>query len=125
MVVEQFFIINRSGGMVFKYEREAETEINSLLVLTSSLYSVSAMLSGMVPSPMARQAIYFRSRVITIFRTVTGTTFVFVADKPADSLFERVYSHYCEYVTRNPFHCPEMPIQCSRFLPHLLFEGKT
>ncbi|CAD25387.1 hypothetical protein [Encephalitozoon cuniculi GB-M1] len=123
MAVEQFFIINKSGGMVFKYEREGETEINSLLILTSSLYSVSVILTKTIDGPVPRLVVYFRNRVITIFRTTTGTSFVFVADRPVDALFERIYSHYCQYVTRNPFHSPEMPIQCSKFKPHLMFEG--
>lgn len=123
MVVEQFFIINRSGGMIFKYEREENTDINSFLILTSSLYSVSVILSKIMDKPASRQVIYFRNRTISIFRAITGLVFVFVADKPADALFERVYSHYCKYVTRDPFHSSEMPIQCSKFRPHLLFDN--
>ncbi|AFN83113.1 transport protein particle complex subunit [Encephalitozoon romaleae SJ-2008] len=123
MVVEQLFIINKSGGMVFKYEREENTDINSFLILTSSLYSVSVILSKVMDNPASRQVVYFRNRTISIFRTITGLVFVFVADKPADALFERVYSHYCKYVTRDPFYSPEMPIQCSKFRPHLLFEN--
>ncbi|KAG5860014.1 Sybindin-like protein [Encephalitozoon hellem] len=122
MVVEQFFIINKSGGMVFKYEREEKTDINSLLILTSSLYSVSVMLSKVMDKPAPKQVVYFKNRAISIFRTITGLVFVFVADEPADNLFERVYYHYCKYVTRDPFYSPEMPIQCSKFRPHILFE---
>ncbi|ADM11626.1 transport protein particle complex subunit [Encephalitozoon intestinalis ATCC 50506] len=123
MLVEQFFIINKSGGMVYKYEREGETSINSLLILTSSLYSVSVILSRIMGKSAAKQTIRLQNRVITVFRTITNMVFVFVADEPVDSLFEKVYSHYCKYVTRNPFHSPEMPIQCSKFKPHLLFES--
>lgn len=122
-MIEQFFIINKSGGMIFKHEREGKTEMNSLLILTSSLYSIGLMSSRMADRPVNNQVVYLRNRVITMFKTVTSTTFVFVADRPVDVLFERVYAHYCEYVTRNPFYSVEMPINCARFRPHLLFDG--
>lgn len=123
-MVEQFFIVNKSGGMIFKHEREDKdnADINSHLILTSSLYSINLISSKVTNKLMGNQVIYFRKRVITIFKAVTGTMFIFVAEKPVDVLFEKVYGHYCDYVTKNPFYCMEMPINCTKFQPQLLFD---
>ncbi|KAM0671655.1 subunit of transport protein particle complex [Ordospora colligata] len=121
MTVDQFFIINRSGGMVFRYEKGDSTEINNLLVLTSSLYSTCMISSKISGRSTSKQIIHFENRTISIFKTFSSTMFVFVGEKVSDQTFSRVYTHYCEYVTRNPFHTPEMPINCSKFKPHLIF----
>ncbi|KAH9411302.1 putative sybindin-like protein [Ordospora pajunii] len=122
MAIDQFFIINKSGGMVFRYEKRGCTEINNLLVLTSSLYSTCMISSKITGRPTSKQVIYFKNRTISIFKTFSSTMFVFVGKKVSDLAFSRVYAHYCEYVTRNPFHNPEMPIHCSKFKPHLFFD---
>lgn len=120
-MIRQFFITNKSGGMIFKYEKDIHTDINSLLVLTSSLYSINVISSKAVNRSVSRQTVHFRNTVITIFKTITGTAFIFVADSPVTTLFDEVYAHYCSFVTKNPFYSVEMPINCAKFQPHVLF----
>jgi trafficking protein particle complex subunit 4 len=121
-MIHQFFIINRSGGMIYKYEAGKQSELNALLVLTSSLHSINHICTKVGEQQDARQIICFRTRVITVFRTVTNLTFVFVSDTRTAGLYEKVYQHYIDFVSKNPFYANEMPISCSKFRPETYFE---
>lgn len=55
---------------------------------------------------------------MNIFLTATGTKFVLLTsltDTTADTALQRIYEAYADYVMKNPFHTPEMPIRTERF----------
>lgn len=122
-MISQFFIINKSGGMIYSYEKTRKTDLNTLLILTSSLHSIFHISAQTCDRNPICQTIYLKNSVITFFRTRTNTSFVFVSDKKVKEIFERVYAHYCEYVLRNPFYELEMPINCQKFQPAKYFQS--
>lgn len=55
---------------------------------------------------------------LTCFQTVTGTKFLLFTDpnQPnVDSMLQRIYNLYADYVMKNPFYTVEMPIRCEKF----------
>lgn len=124
-MIDQFFIINKSGGMVYKHEREEQTEINALLILTSTLNSLNELSRNVLGTSSYVQSIEMADKCIHIYRTLTGTAFVFVStgmdDNRMEAVFRSIYGHYCDYVASNPFYQLEMPINCADFQPSQFF----
>lgn len=51
-------------------------------------------------------------------QTLTGLKFLIVSDpghKDLDQVSTRIYSLYADFVMKNPFYTPEMPIRCDLF----------
>jgi hypothetical protein len=62
------------------------------------------------------QIIHFNNQVISVFKSKTGVSFVFVGEHSTPyPLFEKVCYLYCCYVLRNPFYVLEMPVNCEKF----------
>lgn len=126
-MIEQFFIVNKSGGMIYKHEWVAQTDINSLLVLTSTLHSLNELSRNVLLTNAHFQSVAMGRSSIHMYRTLTGTLFIFVCSaepQGAEGLpsstqkaFESVYRHYCDFVMGSPFYQPGMPINCSKFRP--------
>lgn len=125
-MIEQFFIVNKSGGMIYKYEHSRQTEINSLLILTSTLHSLNELSRNVLKTAAYSQTVEMQEMVIHIFRTLTNTMFIFVSkrtgrDDAIHRVFEDVYRHFCDYVLSNPFYQDSMPINCVKFRPDQFF----
>ncbi|CEP61980.1 TRAPP subunit TRS23 LALA0_S04e05006g [Lachancea lanzarotensis] len=63
-----------------------------------------------------------------VYHTLTGIKFVAVSTQPttnamavavAENLLRKTYCLYADYVMKNPFYEPEMPIKCELFDQHL------
>jgi hypothetical protein len=115
-MISQFFIINKSGGMIYSYEKSTETDVNDLLVLTSTLHSINVITTELLKQHKDLQIIYNKKNVFSLYKTLTHLSFVFVGNKPiSKSVFLKVLSLFCSYVSRNPFYCLDMPISHGLF----------
>lgn len=116
--------------MIYKYERNPQTDINSLLILTSTLHSLNELSRNVLGTTAHSQAVEMRGTAIHIFRTLTDTMFILVSrrdsqhatgDETAHRMFESIYRHFCDYVLSNPFYQEGMPINCAKFRPDQFF----
>lgn len=123
-MVKQFFIVNKSGGMIYKYEKEAQEEINKLMVLTSTIHSLNEISRNVLSTDSYLQTVEIGDSTIYIYRTLTNILFIFVSDFHVQKIFEQVYSHFCDCVLSNPFYQPEMPINLCKFNPSKFFVYK-
>lgn len=121
-MISQFFIVNKSGGMIYSYLADSGVETNQLLVLASMISSINEIGCSLFKPGSYHHEIIMNKQEIHIYRTLTGMLFVFVATKMPSNLFLLVYKHYCEYVLCNPLYQLEMPISCSKFNPKQFFQ---
>ncbi|KAJ5937563.1 hypothetical protein N7454_003905 [Penicillium verhagenii] len=59
---------------------------------------------------------------LTCFQTLTGTKFLLFTDPVSgsvDSIINKIYELYADYVMKNPFYQLEMPVRCEAFDRHL------
>ncbi|KAJ5183912.1 Sybindin-like family protein [Penicillium capsulatum] len=59
---------------------------------------------------------------LTCFQTLTGTKFLLFTDPTTgsvDTIMNKVYELYADYVMKNPFYQLEMPVRCEAFDRHL------
>lgn len=124
-MILQFFVINKSGGLIYAFERSRTTSVNRLMVLTSTLHSISAILGSIEKEPHrldATHVFHFGMHIITLHRTVTGTSFMFVGRETAHKWIAPVLRAYVNHVMKDPFYIPEMPINSRNFRPEALLE---
>ncbi|KAJ6014328.1 hypothetical protein N7540_008919 [Penicillium herquei] len=59
---------------------------------------------------------------LTCFQTLTGTKFLLFTDPmtgTVETIVNKIYELYADYVMKNPFYQLEMPIRCEAFDRHL------
>ncbi|OQE13527.1 hypothetical protein PENFLA_c046G06969 [Penicillium flavigenum] len=59
---------------------------------------------------------------MTCFQTLTGTKFLLFTDPltgSVDTIIQKIYELYADYVMKNPFYQIEMPVRCEAFDRHL------
>ncbi|CAI7575387.1 unnamed protein product [Penicillium palitans] len=59
---------------------------------------------------------------LTCFQTLTGTKFLLFTDPltgSVDTIIQKIYELYADYVMKNPFYQIEMPVRCEAFDRHL------
>lgn len=129
-------IINKAGGLVFN--REFHTGLNTLtsndlLILAGTFHGIHAIARQLAPAALhpantstanfpvrpsgieVLETSHFR---LNCFQTLTGVKFLLVtepAQPNVEIILKRVYELYADFVMKNPFHTPEMPIRCHRF----------
>ncbi|ELQ74268.1 Transport protein particle (TRAPP) complex subunit [Trachipleistophora hominis] len=97
------------------------TNLNNLLVLNSTLHTIHQMAST-IYGQSQKFYIYFTGLTLTMFKTMTGYTFIFVGDeKASDKLVYDVYKEFNLYVLRNPAYMDDMPINLCTFKPNKYF----
>ena len=53
-----------------------------------------------------------------LFSSLAGTKFVLITsltNTTGDAALQRIYENYADFVMKNPFHTPEMPIRTEKF----------
>lgn len=123
-MILQFFIINKSGGLIYKYERSSSTPINKLLVLSSTIHSLCTMFDKIYSCDKkidVKQMLRLDGKVITFYKTATDISFVFVSTEPCYKIIKIIYKMYCDYVSKDPFYENEMPIKNDLFNPEPFF----
>lgn len=97
------------------------TNLNDLLVLNSTLHTIHQMATT-IYGQSQKFHIYLHGLTLSMFRTMTGYTFVFIGDeKASDKLIDSVYREFNLYVLRNPAYMDDMPINLCTFKPYKYF----
>ncbi|ELA46480.1 hypothetical protein VCUG_02024 [Vavraia culicis subsp. floridensis] len=97
------------------------TNLNDLLVLNSTLHTIHQMATT-IYGQSQKFYIYLHGLTLSMFRTMTGYTFVFIGDEKAgDKLVDSVYREFNLYVLRNPAYMDDMPINLCTFKPYKYF----
>ena len=126
--VHSVWVINKSGGLVYQknYAAVPGIDTNETLRLASiwhSLHAISAKLSP-VEGCTGIELLETEHFDLRCIQTATGTKF-FVTASPKtiglDQLMRTVYDLYGDYVMKNPFYEPEMPIRCELFDQNLAY----
>lgn len=124
-MVEGFYIINKSGGLVYTTDRR--TEANTLMVTASSIQSLNEITRNCLSTDHFFQEVAYETKRMHIFRTITGFTFIFITSGSArnslESVYKHVYRHFCEFVLADPFYSLEMPIASQKFHPENYFNS--
>lgn len=125
-MIKQFYIVNKSGGMIYKYEQVSDPDVNNLLILTSTIHSLNEISRNVLKTDYYSQIIGFEAHSIYIYRTITNLMFIFVSDSPLNQQFQKIYSHFCDCVLSNPFYQLDMPVGFKKFNPEqFLAENKS
>eukprot|EP00434_Breviolum_minutum_P005148 symbB.v1.2.004540.t1/scaffold256.1/size249868/11 len=129
--VVSLFILNRNGSLIYSLETQASTQLssNDKIRLSSTFHGISAIAAQI--SPVRRSGGAFSFLQTTGIRTLDADTFrlqcfhtatlmkIFCVMLPpyvdAEVLLRQVYSHYSDYVLKNPFYELDMPIRCEPF----------
>ncbi|KNE70945.1 hypothetical protein AMAG_15210 [Allomyces macrogynus ATCC 38327] len=127
------WIINKAGGLVFQRDFTtgsnaepalAKLSTNDYLVLAGTFHGVHAITSRI--SPMAGstgiEVLETDTFTATCHQTPTGIKIVLFTDPNqanTEALVRHVYNLYADYVMKNPFYTPEMPVRCELFDVHL------
>jgi len=123
MTIFGLWIINKAGGLAYQKnfaEGLAILSSNEYLVLAGTLHSIHAITSRLSPVGKSSgvQIIEAETFKVNIYLTPTGTKFVLITsltDTTGDAALQRIYESYADFVMKNPFHTPEMPIRTEKF----------
>ncbi|CAB4379001.1 Sybindin-like protein [Rhizophagus irregularis] len=124
-MIYSLYIINKAGGLI--YQRDFADSLNKLtsneyLVLAGTFHGVHAITSKISPVRNATssglEVLEADTFKLHCFQTLTGTKFLIIAEPThgnIDLLLRRTYDIYSDYVMKNPFYTPEMPIKSELF----------
>ncbi|CAI2168116.1 5130_t:CDS:2 [Funneliformis geosporum] len=114
-----------AGGLI--YQKDFVEGLNKLtsneyLVLAGTFHGVHAITSKISPVRNATssglEVLEADTFKLYCYQTLTGTKFLIIAEPThgnIDLLLRRTYDIYCDYVMKNPFYTPEMPIKSELF----------
>ncbi|KAI9332318.1 Sybindin-like protein [Zopfochytrium polystomum] len=127
-------IINKAGGLVYQKDfvntdattgsgtGVARLSTNEYLVLAGTFHGVHVITSKISPVPSSSGLQVLEADAFKLFcvQSPTGTKFLLVTDPAhsqaaADALARRIYEAFADYVMKNPFYTPEMPIRAELF----------
>lgn len=113
-----FFIINKSGGLIYTLHKDLE--VNKQLVLLSTLHTLYAYVTEIEflfnKEEIEPLTIVLNKQTISLFRTITGYTLVFIDNTPQDlARFKEAYTVFVHYALMDPFYVDEMPINSKKF----------
>lgn len=127
MAVQSLYILNKAGGLI--YQRDFKPGLNRLntndyLVLAGTFHSVHALTSKISPTGESSglSVMETSKHAIYCFQTLSGIKFLLFTDigqfQP-DSIMNKVYQLFADYVMKNPFYQLDMPIRSEQFDRHL------
>lgn len=93
-------------------------------MIAGTLHGVYAMTAEISPVPGSSgfNVIETGKYALHCFQTLTGTKFFVMTDARqfhAESIVQRIYQLYADYVMKNPFYQLEMPVRSEQFDRHL------
>ncbi|KAI9317516.1 Sybindin-like protein [Dichotomocladium elegans] len=132
-MIYSLYIINKAGGLVYQKDFTNNLEklsSNEYLVLAGTFHGVHAIASQISPVHNSSgiemlEAGNFR---LYCFQTLTDTKFLMLTSPQQtniDPYMKKIYDIYSDFVMKNPFHTPEMPIRSDQFDQTLLKFIKT
>ncbi|KAI9106271.1 Sybindin-like protein [Phlyctochytrium arcticum] len=122
-MLHALLIINKAGGLIYNRDFTdglAKLTSNEYLVLAGTFHGVHAITARISPVPPSSGMEVLETDTFKIFcfQTLTGAKFLLITD-PAqanvDNLSKRIYEQYSDFVMKNPFYNPEMPIRIDLF----------
>ncbi|CAK8993337.1 unnamed protein product [Durusdinium trenchii] len=139
--VVSLFILNRNGSLIYSLETQGSSQLssNDKIRLSSTFHGISAIAAQISPVKRSGGPFSFLQTTgirtldadtmmddgnanwvfrLQCFHTATGVKIFCVMLPPyvdADILLRQVYSHYSDYVLKNPFYELDMPIRCEPF----------
>ncbi|KAJ1984890.1 hypothetical protein H4R34_000341 [Dimargaris verticillata] len=132
-MILSLYIVNKAGGLI--YQRDFNEGLNRMssndyLILAGTFHSIHAITSRISPTGHSDGLELLEAETFKLhcFQTVTGTKFLLVTDPVhhnVESALKRIYDMYSDYVMKNPFYTPEMPIRLELFDTHLLRAIRT
>ncbi|KAJ3386218.1 hypothetical protein HDU84_001735 [Entophlyctis sp. JEL0112] len=123
MPVHSLFIINKAGGLIYQKDYTdgiAKLTSNEYLVLAGTFHSIHVITSKLSPTRNSSGIEVLEADSFKMFcsQTLTGTKFLLVTD-PAqsnvDAIMRKLHETFGDYVMKNPFYTPEMPIRAELF----------
>ncbi|KAJ5875105.1 Transport protein particle subunit trs23 [Penicillium subrubescens] len=136
--VFSLIIINKAGGLIYQREYQAglrSLSTNDYLVLAGTFHGPppaltspggSAPVGFSYPNPgvpaSGLEHLETEKFRLTCFQTLTGTKFLLFTDPMTgnvDTIMNKIYELYADYVMKNPFYQLEMPVRCEAFDRHL------
>ncbi|KAJ1979944.1 hypothetical protein H4R35_000880 [Dimargaris xerosporica] len=126
-MILSLYIINKAGGLI--YQRDFNEGLNRMssndyLILAGTFHSIHAITSRISPTGHSDGLEVLEAETFTLhcFQTVTVTD---PAHHNVEQGLKRIYDLYSDYVMKNPFYTPEMPIRLELFDTHLLRAIRT
>ncbi|CEG65335.1 hypothetical protein CU097_013551 [Rhizopus azygosporus] len=127
-LIYSLYIINKAGGLVYQKDFSNQLEklsSNEYLVLAGTFHGVHAITSKISPihNSTGIQMLEAENFKLYCHQTLTGTKFLLITAPQlnnVDSYMKRIYDLYSDFVMKNPFHTPEMPIRSDQFDQSLL-----
>ncbi|KAG9291725.1 hypothetical protein G9A89_012010 [Geosiphon pyriformis] len=124
-MIFSLYIINKAGGLIYQKdfsEGLAKLTDNEYLVLAATFHSVHAITSKISPIRNATssglEVLDADTFKLYCYQTLTGTKFLILSDPShpnIDLVLRRTYDIYGDFVMKNPFYTPEMPIRSELF----------
>lgn len=122
-MLHSILVINKAGGLIYQKDYSdgvAKLSTNEYLVLAGTFHSVHVITSKISPVPGSSGLEVLETDQFKMFcvQTPTGTKFLLITDplqSSVDTMMRRIYEIYADYVMKNPFYTPEMPIRAELF----------
>ncbi|KAJ3113484.1 hypothetical protein HDU96_003351 [Phlyctochytrium bullatum] len=117
------YIINKAGGLIYQKDYTdgvSKLTSNEYLVLAGTVHSIHVITSKISPVPGSSGLEVLESDLFKMFcvQTLTGTKFLLVTDpaqQNVDGYMKKISEIYADYVMKNPFYTPEMPVRAELF----------
>ncbi|KAF7722067.1 hypothetical protein EC973_003715 [Apophysomyces ossiformis] len=132
-MIYSLYIINKAGGLVYQKDFANQLEklsSNEYLVLAGTFHGVHAITSKLSPvyGSSGIEMLEAEKFKLFCFQALTGTKFLLITDPQqtsVDPYMKKIYDWYSDFVMKNPFHTPEMPIRSDQFDQTLIKFMKT
>jgi len=124
MVIYSLYIINKYGGLIYQQDfqitGQAKLSMNNHLMIGSTFHGIHAITRQLAPVQGSGgiEVLETDTFKLQCFQATTGTKFYMVAEpnqSDLDSILQKIYNLYADYVLKNPFYELEQPIRCEQF----------
>ncbi|KAI8973454.1 Sybindin-like protein [Mycotypha africana] len=127
-MIYSLYIINKAGGLVYQKDFGGHLEklsSNEYLVLAGTFHGVHAITSKISPVRNSSGIEMLEAENFKLYchQTLTGTKFLLITNPQINNVepyMKKIYNLYSDFVMKNPFHTPEMPIRSDHFDQSLL-----
>lgn len=118
MPKRNFYVINKSGGLI--YSCKSLKDVNLDMVMSSYIHTIYAHVLDLQitpePDTIVPLVITMKSIVITVYKTFTNYTFLFMHENEVShATFLKAYKLFVDYALKDPFYILEMPINSEKF----------
>eukprot|EP00158_Paraphelidium_tribonemae_P003967 Partr_v1_DN26493_c1_g2_i1_m24134 putative trafficking protein particle complex len=137
-MIYSLYVINKAGGLIYNTDFVSTGDgkngqgpprltSNEYLVFAGTFHGIHAIASKISPLSTADQSSSDCSGIesldtetfrLVCMQTQTGIKFLLTTDpfhKDSEGCLSHIYTIYADYVMKNPFYTPEMPIRCDLF----------